>query len=152
MRKKMTARLFVLSTALVLPGLAAAQFPYSAWTCERSHQWCSPSLIPAEGEPIVWDQLPPGPGRGAVKPAFSDDAVNRFAAAFSEIKGISQGAQADIPQSATAEDTGKVRNQAHSQALQALESAKIDREEYNEIAAYMNRDMGLRMRVIGKMN
>jgi len=54
-----------------------------------------------------------------------------------------------LAQDATAEDTKTLRDQAQEKALAALKSANIERSEYNRVAAFMNRDLDLRMQVMG---
>jgi len=149
MRKTSLAKLITLSASLCLPGLAAAQFPYSAWTCERAYKLCSPALLPAEGQSIAWGEPPQGPEYTWPRPEFNQEKLSRFSKAFAEIKKISRQFTSDMPEDATAEDTKRLRDQAHSKALQALQSANISRQEYNEVAVYMNRHMGLRAQVIG---
>jgi len=150
MRKRITAQLLALSAALALPGLAAAQFPYSAWNCDGSYKLCSPALIPSQGEPAIFGEVPTGPEYTAAVPQFSDDVVNRFEQAFSQIKGITKDFVSNLPDDATAADTQQAREQAHSKALQALQSANLDRNQYNLIAKHMYRDIPLRNRVIGQ--
>jgi len=149
MRKKLTAQLLALSTALALPGLAAAQFPYSAWDCGRADNKCSPALIPAPGEAISWGDSPDWPGFPGAAPGFSDATLNSFEKAFAEVETISQDFTKELPEDATAEDTKTLRDQAHEKALAALKSANIERSEYNRVAAFMNRDLDLRMQVMG---
>jgi len=145
MRNKLTARVLVLSAAFGLPVVAAAQFPFSAWTCDRAELWCSPAMIPAEGESIRWGQAPEGPPYVTVPPVISDATVNGFTNAFAKIEDISKG----VP---TGEGQEPRLAQAHSEALQALEAANIDRDKYNDVAVFMNRDLDLRMRVFGAMD
>lgn len=148
MRKGSTARLLVLSAALGLPVVAAAQFPYSAWTCDRAEKWCSPAVIPAQGKSIVWGQAPEGPPFVTVPPTVSDATTNSFTKAFAKIEEISQG----VPAGTAAEGQAQGLAQAHSKALQTLQAANIDREKYNDVAVFMNRDLDLRMRVFGAMD
>lgn len=138
MCKTTVARLLVLSAALGLPGLASAQFPYSAWTCDASvgQNTCSPALIPAADEPIDFGNPPDAPGVGAVPNSRTDEKLANFANAFAKVKAIS-GASAD---------------KAHEEALQALEASNISRDDYNNIADFMNWDDDLRMRVFPLIN
>jgi len=149
MRTKLTAQLLTLSAALVLPGLAAAQFPYSAWDCSAMFNRCSPALIPGPGETITWGDPPQWPGFDEFGPSYSDETVSNFQKAFAQVEKISQNFTAAAPKNATAEDTKKLREEAHAKALEALESANIERSQYNRIAAYMDRNLDLRMRVMG---
>ena|GEM_PF-6608998 len=80
-----------------------------------------------------------------VPPVISDATVNGFTNAFAKIEDISKG----VP---TGEGQEPRLAQAHSEALQALEAANIDRDKYNDVAVFMNRDLDLRMRVFGAMD
>lgn len=150
MRKKMTAQVLALSAALILPGLAVAQFPYSAWDCRFARTMCSPALIPAPDHSIQWGQAPSWPAFDVPDPQFSDETVGRFVQAFTEIKGISQEYTNTTGEDSDREAAAKARAEAHEKALQSLEAAGIEREEYNQVAAVMNRELDLRIRVMGK--
>ncbi len=150
MRALNFARLFVLSSALSLPGLVLAQFPYSAWTCETrgDDHWCSPAMIPGEDQRITWDETPSTPDLTAMPQPVGEDMVTRFESAFSKIEKISQNFTDSLPEDANADDTKALREEAHGKALQAMESANISLSDYNQVAAYLGRSFDLRMRVI----
>jgi hypothetical protein len=148
MRTQDFAPLFVLTSALSLPGLVLAQFPYSAWTCETrgNNHWCSPALIPGEDQRITWGETPSTPDLTAMSRPVAEDMVTRFESAFSKIEKISQNFTDSSPEDAN--DTKALREEAHGKALQAMQSANLSLSDYNQVAAYLGRSFDLRMRVI----
>jgi len=143
MCKTTVARLLVLSATMCLPGLAAAQFPYSPWTCDPSvgQNTCSPALIPAADASIDFGNPPDAPGLGDVPNLHTDQSLSNFANAFAKVEEISGGSAA-----------GAAADKAHEEALQALQAASISREDYNNIAGFMNWDDDLRRRVFQLIN
>jgi hypothetical protein len=150
MRNTTIIQLCALTTALCLPALAAAQFPYSAWTCARpgGEQVCSPAKIPSQGKSVLWGDTPDAPDVAAVQEPVNEQELNAFANVFSKIEAISQEFTKSLPANANADNTKSLREEAHRKALEAMKSANISLSDYNEIAAFSSKDAELRRRVI----
>lgn len=151
MRASNFARLFILSGALSLPGMAVAQFPYSAWTCARpaGEYVCSPAIIPPGNESVVWELRPPeAPEAPALEEPLSEEKLDVFVNVFTKIEAISQDFTNSYPKDGNVDDTKSIREAAHRKALEAIQNASMSLSKYNEIAAFLSKETELRRRVI----
>lgn len=126
-------------TKTLLPGLAALAFGLGAALGVANAQ------DDAMPEPAPQVEMP-----AAAAPDVSDEKLKSFAVAFLEVSRITQTYQPQLQAAASPEDEQRIRQQAGTEMIQAVDSSEgISVDEYNIIIQAAQVDPELAQRING---
>jgi hypothetical protein len=123
--------------------------PQDTMPDDSMHEQQDPGMDPDMNDPSA---MPPAsPGASADASSIDDRKIEQFADAYLAVQTIQQKAAADMQTASDPAQADKVKSDAESQMIAAVERSGLQVDEFNRIVETMASDVNVRSRVAAKL-
>jgi Domain of unknown function (DUF4168) len=143
--------IFALASATWLAAPAALSQEPPIDTPPSSHDIAEPTQPSTTRESAPSSAAAEAKGASPEASAFSDQKLEQFATAFVEVRTIQQKAMSDLQQTSDPAAADKVKANAETAMIGAVERSGLQIEEFNQIVESMASNIDVRNRVAEKL-